>query len=280
MSFIYTSYATQFEKIEYQFNLQDPIDIVIPCHKKDSHRLDACINNAKKNIANIRRIIVISSEKFTDQAEWIPESIFPFDKKSLALEIFKSPEIASHQVHKRGSRMGWILQQFIKLFAAYYIDHVSSNVLVIDSDVIFLKPISFMQENGAGLYATGTENHPPYFDHMKHVLPALHKVYSHMSGVVHHMLFQKPVLDDLYALIEQYHNAEPWRVIARTIPVHNNEIHSSAMSEYEIYFNFVFARTNQVKIRPLKWQNLSNLKQLNKAISQGYDYVAIHIWNS
>lgn len=267
-----------FEKVQYEFT-QDPIDVVIPCHKKDAHNLNRVIESVKKYVQGVRRIMVISSAPFTHNAEWINEAIFPFNKESLALEIFKSKEIAEYQLNKPKSRMGWIYQQFLKLFAPFYIPNISSNVLIVDSDIIFLKPVTFLQENGAGLYAVGTEFHPPYFDHASRLLPNLKKLYPQHSGIVHHMLFQKVVLEDLFMLIQQEHNLEPWVAIARAIPVTYNTINGSALSEYEIYFNFVFARTDQVKIRPLKWANISEAAYKNKSSIKEYDYVAIHIWN-
>ena len=39
--------------------------------------------------------------------------------------------------------MGWIYQQFLKLFAPLYIPDISSNVLMVDSDVVFHKQIPY-----------------------------------------------------------------------------------------------------------------------------------------
>lgn len=273
-----------FEKVHYDFH-NDPIDVVIPSHIKDIEKLERSIKSAKKYVQNVRRVLVISEAQYTNEAEWIDEKIFPFTKESLALEIFKSPEVAFYQVNKLHSRMGWIYQQFLKLCAAFYIPDISSNILIVDSDLIFLKPISFLDEHGAGLYTTGIEYHPPYFEHAAHILPGIQRVFKEHSGVVHHMLFQKPVLEDLFRLIEEEHHVEPWIAIARAIPVVNDEMSMSPMSEYEIYFNFVFARTDQVKIRPLYWLNKElrweyvPLSNVDIYQAQGYDYVAIHAWD-
>ena len=265
-----------FQKVHYSFK-NDPIDVVIPCHHKDAPQLDRTIESIKKYVAGIRRIMVISSERFTESAEWIDEAIFPFNKESIALEIFKSQEVASYQLTKPLSRIGWLYQQFLKLYAPFCIPNISSNVLIVDSDVVFLRPVTFLQENGAGLYAVGTEFYKQYFEHAARLLPGLKKLYPRYSGIVHHMLFQKAVLIDLFNFIYQEHHLEPWVAIARAIPVTNNTIHSSALSEYEIYFNFVFARTNQVKIRPLKWKDISDAMYKNKSLITEYDYVAIHV---
>jgi hypothetical protein len=279
-----------FEKVHYLFS-NDPIDVVIPCHPKDAANLERAIAGVKQYVQGLRRVMVISSERITDQAEWIDERIFPFNKDSIALEIFKSREIAYHQIHKPQSRMGWIYQQFLKFYAPFCIPNISSNVLIVDSDVVFLNPVSFLRndgpnfDKGAGLYAYSIEFHPPYFQHAARLLPGLKKVFPNYSGIAHHMLFQKPVLVDFFNLIEKEHNVEPWKALARSIPMTDGEISYSAMSEYEIYFNFVFSRTDQVKIRHLHWGNREvargNVYQsdIDNYKNQGYAYVAIHIWD-
>lgn len=271
---LYTVCALQ--KTTYSFP-HDPIDVVIPCHKKDAPTIDRTIAHVKKYVQDLRRVIIISAERYTDNAEWADETLFPFNKELLAHEIFKSPHIATYQLNTPKSRMGWIHQQFLKLFAAYYIPEISSNVLIVDADVLFLKPVTFLQENGAGLYATRHPFGNHYFAHIIRLLPRLRKVYPQYSGVTHHMLFQKVVLDDLFNLISKQHKLEPWVAIARAIPLHNNEMRHTSMSEYDLYFNFVFTRTDQVKIRPLKWKDIDTASEINQAITQGYDYVALHV---
>ncbi len=40
-------------------------------------------------------------------------------------------------------------------------------------------------------------------------------------------------------------------------------VDDSCMSEYELYFNFVFLRTDQVKIRYLQRNDITSLEQLS-----------------
>ncbi len=279
--FVVSVNLNAFEKVTYSFS-KDPIDVVIPCHPKDVAGLNRAIQSVKNYVQGVRRIIVISSKPLTNEAEWISEKTFPFTQEDIALEIFKSLTRAQYQVNRPRSRMGWIYQQFLKLFSAYCIPNISSNILIVDSDVTFLRPVSFLQENGAGLYPVGTEHHLPYFEHAARLLPGLQRLFPEHSGVAHCMLFQKPVLDDFFSLISDLHGTEAWRAIARTIPLDaQNNMTLSAMSEYEMYFNFVFARTDQVKISPLRWDSapMPNASSISDYKSRGYDYVAIHIWN-
>jgi hypothetical protein len=271
------TFLISFQKIFYSFS-NDPIDVVIPCHVKDAPKLDRTIEAIQTYVVGVRRIIVVSEKPFTHKAEWFDERLFPFSKEKLAREICKSAKRARKELRKSTTRIGWLYQQFLKLYAPFCVPGISSNVLIVDADVIFLKPVTFIQDNGAGLYAVGDEHHNPYFVHAEKVLPGLRKLHKNYSGVVHHMLFQRVVLVDLFNLIRAHHHVEPWIAMARFIELDKHkEIINSAMSEYEIYFNFVFARTDQVQIRHLTWNNIHEY-ELKKYTDSTYDYVAIHSW--
>ncbi len=260
------------EKKTFSFTT-DPIDVVIPCAPKDAETLKSCIQGIRKHGKNIRRVIVVSQTKLTDEAEWFDEKKYPFDKKTLALEIFKgNQKKADKFLGKKGCRIGWIYQQFLKLYAPFVIPGISSNVLILDSDVVFLKPTEFMDEKGAPYFTLATEYHLPYFDHAKRLLPYLERVNEKHSGVAHHMLFQKPILEDLFASIEKEHRELPWKALCHTI---NPKI-DSCLSEYEIYFNYTLLRTDQAHIRPLKSTNITTLDRIEKFERKGYDFITSH----
>ena len=270
--------AAQFEKINYKFSAE-PIDVVIPCAPKDKKTLSLCIQGIKQYGNNIRRIIVVSKEKITDEAEWYSEDAYPFTKEDIAREIFHGDKKAYKKfLLRKRSRIGWIYQQFLKLYAPFVIPEISSNVLVLDSDVIFLNPTNFMTETGEPIFHPAPEYHAPYFDHMKKLLPDLKKVYEEHSGVSHHMLFQRPILEDLFNLISQQHKVDAWKAIARCInPKIENLI---SLSEYEIYFNFALLRSSQVHIETIKWLNVSPLKKLEKYKNLGFSFLACHEYNN
>jgi hypothetical protein len=82
-------------------------------------------------------------------------------------------------------------------------------------------------------------------------------------------------MEDLFAMIRSIHNEEPWKVMCRLLD--HNAIYGSALSEYELYFNFVCTRTDQFQIRPLKWLNLPLRSfNLHYAGEQDLDYVSCH----
>lgn len=279
--------CTQFvrgePKTHYQFSTES-LDVVIPATKKDVPSLDLCINGIKKNCKQIRRVIVVSPERYTKKAEWYDEKKYPFSKFDIALYLNGGDADQAKQYKEEPhSRLGWYYQQLLKLYAPFIIPGISSNVLILDADTIFLRPVQFIGENGGGLYNPGTEYFEFYFEHLDRLLPGYKKLYSHYSGISHHMLFQRPVLKDLFSQVENQHRVEFWKAFCNCVEA--KYIRAAGASEYEIYFNFVFARTDQVQIRELKWFNMPSVDALGKFDlsryrQEGYHYVSCHKYDN
>ncbi|HSW85941.1 MAG TPA: DUF6492 family protein [Rhabdochlamydiaceae bacterium] len=277
LCFIVQMTAYAFDKVQYTFD-PAPIDVIIPCTDKDIPTLDLCIDGIRKNGRGIRRVIVVSAKRLTEKAEWFNERNYPFTPFDLALEIFRNHANAASSAHayvsSKKTRVGWIYQQFLKFYAPFVIPDLSSNILILDADTIFLNPVSFLGDQGQGLYNPGTEHHFPYFELMGRLIPGLKKVFPKLSGISHHMLFQKTVLKDLLYTIESIHQIDAWKAICRCID--HRFLYEAALSEYEIYFNFVFTRSDQMKVRYLKWTNIQKIEDIRKYKKRGYHYVSCH----
>jgi hypothetical protein len=233
-------------------------DIVIPVGPNDFDQVEKMINYTIKNIINYRNIYVITSNINIDISNCIliDENIFPFNINSVAF------------YHGNNHRNGWYLQQLIKLYAGFFINGILNDYLVIDCDTFFLKPTLFF-DNNKPLYNIGTEYHVPYFDHMKKLHPTLTKQFN-ISGICHHMMFQKHIINDLFNLINNYHKKDFWKVFLELVD--KNEILGSGASEYEIYFNFLcIYKSNEFIVRRLQWANCSSIPDDNNL-----DYVSCH----
>ena len=263
-------------KITYKLTTE-PIDVVIPCSPKDLDTLELCIEGVKEYAANIRRIIVVSKERLTDSAEWFSEDLFPFSPETIVEEVYGGSRFAGRAyLNSPRTRIGWIFQQFLKFYAPFVIPDISPNVLILDSDVILLQPMHFMTPQGNPLFTPALEYTREYFEHAAKLLPGFHRVHRAYSGIAHHMLFQRPILEDFFALIEQFHHVEPWKAISRCIsPI---TLYRSSLSEYEIYFNFVLLRSNQGSIRHLRWANIGAFINHAYYRRQQLTYVASHRW--
>lgn len=274
-------FTNTFSKQVYDLKKNDPIDIVIVSHEKDKRTLDHCINGIKKNCKNVGNIYVVSEKKLTNNpnAQWFDEAIFPFSKRDIATAIFESEKEVD--AFCKSPRLGWLYKQIVCLYSPLIIPQISSNVLALDADTIFLNPVEFIDGQGNTLFNPGTEYEYPYFIHAAKLIKGQNRIYKyfpHYSGIAHHQLFQRAIIEDLFAQISQSNNnMEPWRSFAKHLD--KNELPRSAMSEFEIYFNFAFAQTDQVRIRELKWINIKwNPEHIINYGVLGYHYISCHTW--
>ena len=268
-------YEGDLEGKTYNFE-KGSIDVIIPCCEKDQGTLEKSIEGIKLYVHGVRRIIIISDKRLTMSAEWVDEKKYPFSKKDIACALFKDEKKAINYLNSRGSRVGWIFQQMLKMYAHVAIEDLSPNCLIVDPDTIFLNKVKFQSEEGAGLFSIGTDYHAPYFEHAKRLLPDFKNVYYKYSGICHHMLLQKPIVDDLFAAVEKEHKMPFWKAFCACIDP--KQIPFSSASEYEIYFNFALSQTDQVKIRPLKWKDVSTLKRVSRWKKDKYHYVTCHAY--
>lgn len=264
------------KKIVYDLR-DDPIDVVIVTHPKDTATLDECIKGIKENCKNIRRIIVVSSKKLSKKAEWFDEGLFPFTKEEIAMAVVKDNKKMRESFFRRQHRSpGWYYQQCLKLYASFVIPKISSNVLILDSDTIFLNPVELLNESFGGLFCFNNkkEARPSYFIHAKRLVPGYKRVHSNIYSVCHHMLFQKAILKDLFLSVETYHEMPFWKAFCNCVDLKANK----GASEFEIYFNFAITHTSQVEMRELKWTNCGDLSQKESLKENGYHFVSFHTY--
>ncbi len=248
-----------------------PIDIVIPVHKKDLQILEYCIEAAKKKIVNARRIIVVSKERYSDNAEWFDEKLFPF-----------SLELVRDYV---GGSVGWYFQQLLKLYAPLVIPGISENVMILDSDTVFFRRVAMLDEQNRSFYNISKDKNVRCRDfdirvakHAKAVLSALAienlpSEFREISGISHNMMFNREIMRDLFAKAEAHDaDGDPFYKIFLK---HADSEHSA--SEYQIYFNFllVFHR-EKIRIRKLNYKNTAdvNIRKYRRRFK--YHYCSFH----
>ncbi len=249
---------------------QRVIDVVIPAHEKDLLTLNHCIRAAKKNIVGVRRIIVISKAKYTEEAEWFDEALFPFSFQ----EVSKLVECG----------FGWHYQQLLKLYSGLIIPEISENVLVVDSDTVFFRQVEFFSKDGKALYNLakdkGLEDSKFHQDSLKNIIkdiPAIAEKlpveFKNVSGICHHMLFQKDIIEDLFRTVEQNDGSgEPfWKIFLK------NSGPGYAVAEYNLYFYFLICfHPDRYKIRILNYKNTAKFILWRYRISKKYHYCSYH----
>jgi len=246
------------------------IDVVIPAHEKDVDILDHSIKSIRKNIPNVRRIIVVSKKQFTQKAEFFDESKYPFSYKEIS-EL-------SHNV-----RVGWHYQQLLKLYAPFVIPDISDNVLIIDADTVFYKKVKFF-EGSKPLYNISKDKnleksafHQDSFSHITTLIPEIYQKlpqkYHNLSGVCHHMLFQKKILQDLFDQVANNDKSETefYKIFLK----HSKG--GNSVSEYNLYFYFLLSfYADKHEIRILKYKNCAKFKPLLEIIRKKYHYCSYH----
>jgi hypothetical protein len=236
-------------------------DIVIPLGPNDVGIIETMVRHTKKNVLGYRNIYIVSFDPSlnVEGCITIDEKIFPFHLSTIA------------RVLGNTKRNGWYLQQLLKLYSGIVIHGILDFYLVIDSDTLFLKPITFFKDD-LPVYNVGDEYHIPYFQHMTKLHPSLKKKVVE-SGICHHMMFQREKVNHLFRMVEKYHKQPFYKSFLKCIS--KKDILGSGASEYEIYFNFIHIHfPNSFKIRPLKWRNTSKIEESSELV-----YISVH-WHS
>lgn len=155
-------------------------------------------------------------------------------------------------------RPGWIKQQILKLSLDYFFD---GNILVLDADLIFLKPIKFIENDKYNFYL-GYEYDERYFL-MNNILLDLDKqTNKYQSFITDFGIFNSNILKEIRDGIKNKHQRNWLEVIDGYItPVglyenfyknyknlysnfnHKNYIFTTpVLSEYELYGNYFFKK--------------------------------------
>jgi hypothetical protein len=247
-------------------------DIVIPLGPNEISKINEQIEYTKKNVIGYRNIYIVTCDLNIniDGCVIIDENIFPF-------KDFISNYFAEHNGKK--NRNGWYFQQLIKLYSGKLIEGILDNYLIIDSDVFFLKPTYFIQDDKP-IFGTGSEHHVPYFTHMNLLHDSFLKVHT-KSGICHHMLFNKKYIDEIFNIVEEYHKKPFWQAFITSVQEHTKHglnFTESGASEYELYFNYMVKNHNDnIIIRDLNWQNI-NRRGFISDQNNTNDFVSVCSW--
>jgi hypothetical protein len=260
--------------IPFEFS-SSPIDVIIPCVEKDLPILELCIKGIKENGHNVRRIIVVSKNRLTNSAEWFDESNYPFSFQDIKNALINNNPKRQKELEST-KRTGWYYQQLLKLYTHFTIPNISPNVLILDSDTIFLKPVYFVNEHDAAIFNTHKQYHQPYFDHAVKLVPNFRKVHPR-SGITNFMLFQKPVIERLFSSVENLHKKTFWKIFCNLVDT--ADLSFAGASEYEIYFNFALSCSDQFSIKTLKHRDLRYINSIDRYKKANFDSVSLHAYS-
>lgn len=246
------------------------IDFVVPCHPKDFPSLKMCIAGIKNNISACNNIYVVSdSDPNISDVIHVPEknylSFVQKDKISKMWEM-KNPSL----LH----RTKWIYQQFLKIFSAKVIPELTSSYVIVDSDTIFLRDVSF--DNTKFYYCVAEEYHKPY-------LPLIKKLFDiedtiGFSTICHHAIFNKEKLNEMIEVVEKKFDGESFFECVLSILDYEE---ASCMSEWDLYANYMILNYPEMcQQRQLTWQDISFIpvKSNLDEFKDEYDFVSCHAY--
>jgi hypothetical protein len=224
------------------------IEIMIPVAEKDIRNIPLCVCNLKKYCINpIQKITIIGANKLKNKIpidpslRWIDEETISPSLNDIELELKTSGYIY------KSAR--WYFQQLLKLYAFRIINPSTNYILIHDSDIAFVKETIFVDEKHLALLACGY----PFrwkLNTRKHEIPGKHMaaetaqkflpewaMIDAYSGMQHHILLERNIIEELFKKIEQYHQREFWQAFINSID--RNRWHG--ISEYVIYRHFALA---------------------------------------
>jgi hypothetical protein len=171
------------------------------------------------------------------------------------------------------------------MYAPLVIPNISENVMILDSDTVFFRRVRMLDKDGKPFYNISKDENVCRKDfdervarHAKAMLPELAienlpKEFQQVSGISHNMMFNREVMCDLFAKVENHDGSgdQFYKIfLKRAEPGHS-------ASEYQIYFNFllVFYR-DKIRIRKLKYKNTADINIRKYQRRFKYHYCSFH----
>lgn len=231
----------------------DKYDVIILATKKNLKTLRIMVPYCFENLP-CKSIVVIANKRDIRELEGI-KNINVIDEESIYEGLsYSNVENIIKSITSEKVRIGWYLQQFLKLAWSY--KTTDEKYIVIDADTIPLNKISFENERGIDLFTTKIEYNKPYFTTIENLFNCTIDKQINGSFVAEHMLFRKTfVLEMLDAIMNNtnIHGESFYEKILRSIKP--SDLSASGFSEFETYGNYVFKNhRDQVEERKIRTQ--------------------------
>ena len=176
-----------------------PIDAVVVTSLEGSFVLELTLKGIRLGLGrSLRKIFLV-----------VPDSEINLFSSYQApdVEIINDSKVLTYKVLRRiqekvpSQRVGWTVQQVIKLGFLYTNLTEGNSILIVDADTILLNENTWLDTHGRQLLSISEEYHHPYQSHFERFLNLkredLVKFRLPFSFVTHHGLFQKHLISDL-----------------------------------------------------------------------------------
>lgn len=220
----------------------DKIQGVILTTGKDTRAFEKSIVSSLKHLVDVDKFYIVSPDAnklgerlnkelgLGPRVEFVDEKIFAFDWRNISHIMIEAvrekgvyPLTGKSQFESTVyGRTGWFLQQLLKFYAGRVLN--IGDYVLLDSDIIWFKDTKFINEtrtiNGKEVtryyYASSSQYHSPYMATLKKIsgMELYKNPDTHRSGIAHHMVLAKHVLDDLMNSTEHRYGGLPfWQVL-------------------------------------------------------------------
>jgi hypothetical protein len=228
------------------------------------------VRGIKENISVVNRIFVVSNDDPNiDGVIHVPEQNYaPFIDREKIAKNFE--ERCPHLLY----RTKWIYQQFIKLFSAKAIPELTDSYVMVDSDTIFLRDVSFDPDKF--YYCKADEYHKPYLEPIKKLFGVEETI--GFSSISHHMIFHKEMLNEMMKKVTDKFESESFFDTVLSILDYTE---ASCMSEWDMYANYMILNHSEMcEQRQLKWDNISFIPVRSHLdeFKEDFDFVSCHAY--
>ena len=179
-------------------------------------------------------------------------------------------------------RVGWYLQQFVKI-AAVLENNLDSTVLIWDADTVPLKPLEFINPQGKLMYYQGEEYRTSYFDFIELAL-GLQRTQS-FSFIAQSLTTKVSWAKELFDSLEGS-TKMPWM---DAILFHLNPAEPAGFAEFETLGTWIWHHhRNEIVISDRLWYRngqslVGNPMNLSKSawigLAKSYDFISFEVWD-
>ncbi len=213
---------------------------VILTTSKDTRAFEKSIVSSLKHLVDVDTFYIVTpsatqlqekvGKDLGPRVKFIDESIFPFDWRNISGVMIDTvrekgvyPLTGKSQFEGTvWGRVGWFLQQLLKFYAGKVLN--IGDYVLLDSDIVWFKDTKFINDtivhNGVNTtryyYASSSQYHAPYMATLKRIsgIDLYKSPDTHRSGIAHHMVLSKHVLDDLMLTSEERYGGLPfWKIL-------------------------------------------------------------------
>lgn len=216
-------------------NIQNSLDIIIPCGPNDVNFVPKVVSQLRKCIVGVDNIYIITNEKHIQkiQKSVNDSQTVVFDENTLAEGLNFSVVKTLMNSKKRFEGYGWIFQQLLK-FGFATTEYAKDFYLSWDADTLPLNKIDFF-EDGHPMFTMKSEYHKPYFETNERLV-GIGKVQPY-SFIAEHMVFKKEYVNEMLAEIEKSNIVgDSW--IEKCINACDFYM-TEVFSEFELYGSYV-----------------------------------------